>query len=142
VLFREVEVDGQGLGERKAIVLEGRDRAELSLRNSAVFSAGSSKATGSCSKSRPSSAAIHSTRIVRLRDEPWIVSAMAVFAGDSPAGQSARWNASLTHRVSTPATNTNRVCLGGEAVMRSIVLLALGVPIPIILLLAFCTHHF
>jgi len=26
--------------------------------------------------------------------------------------------------------------------MRSILLLILGVPIPIILLLAFCTHHF
>jgi len=26
--------------------------------------------------------------------------------------------------------------------MRSLILLALGVPIPIILLLAFCTHHF
>jgi hypothetical protein len=29
-----------------------------------------------------------------------------------------------------------------EALMRSILLLAIGVPIPIILLLAFCTHHF
>jgi len=26
--------------------------------------------------------------------------------------------------------------------MRSILLLAIGVPLPIILLLAFCTHHF
>jgi hypothetical protein len=26
--------------------------------------------------------------------------------------------------------------------MRSIILLALGVPIPVILLLAMCTHHF
>jgi len=26
--------------------------------------------------------------------------------------------------------------------MRSVLLLVLGVPIPIILLLAFCTHHF
>jgi hypothetical protein len=30
----------------------------------------------------------------------------------------------------------------GEPTMRSIVLWAIGVPIPIILLLAFCTHHF
>jgi hypothetical protein len=29
-----------------------------------------------------------------------------------------------------------------EFVMRSIVLWLIGVPIPIILLLAFCTHHF
>jgi len=26
--------------------------------------------------------------------------------------------------------------------MRSLILLGLGVPIPVILLLAFCTHHF
>jgi hypothetical protein len=31
--------------------------------------------------------------------------------------------------------------LGGKT-MRSILLLLLGVPLPIILLLAFCTHHF
>ncbi|HXA40836.1 MAG TPA: hypothetical protein VNW53_17685 [Phenylobacterium sp.] len=29
-----------------------------------------------------------------------------------------------------------------EAVMRSILLFAIGVPLPVILLLAFCTHHF
>ena len=29
----------------------------------------------------------------------------------------------------------------GEPIMRSIVLWAIGIPIPIILLLAFCTHH-
>jgi hypothetical protein len=29
-----------------------------------------------------------------------------------------------------------------EALMRSILLFAVGVPIPVILLLAFCTHHF
>ncbi len=29
-----------------------------------------------------------------------------------------------------------------EIVMRSILLLLIGVPVPIILLLAFCTHHF
>jgi hypothetical protein len=29
-----------------------------------------------------------------------------------------------------------------EVFMRSVLLLVLGVPIPIILLLAFCTHHF
>jgi hypothetical protein len=29
-----------------------------------------------------------------------------------------------------------------EASMRSILLFAIGVPLPIILLLAFCTHHF
>jgi hypothetical protein len=29
----------------------------------------------------------------------------------------------------------------GEPTMRSIVLWAIGIPIPIILLLAFCTHH-
>jgi len=28
-----------------------------------------------------------------------------------------------------------------EALMRSVLLLVLGVPIPVILLLAFCTHH-
>jgi hypothetical protein len=32
--------------------------------------------------------------------------------------------------------------LGGLTPMRSLLLLFLGVPIPIILLLAFCTHHF
>jgi hypothetical protein len=32
--------------------------------------------------------------------------------------------------------------LSNEEVMRSVILLVLGVPIPIILLLAFCTHHF
>jgi hypothetical protein len=30
----------------------------------------------------------------------------------------------------------------GDNVMRSILLWLIGVPIPIILLLAFCTHHF
>ncbi|MDB5497243.1 MAG: hypothetical protein JWP28_1274 [Phenylobacterium sp.] len=29
-----------------------------------------------------------------------------------------------------------------EVRMRSVLLLVLGVPIPVILLLAFCTHHF
>ena len=29
----------------------------------------------------------------------------------------------------------------GETIMRSILLLAIGIPLPIILLLAFCTHH-
>jgi hypothetical protein len=29
-----------------------------------------------------------------------------------------------------------------EAFMRSILLFAIGIPVPIILLLAFCTHHF
>jgi hypothetical protein len=29
-----------------------------------------------------------------------------------------------------------------EVFMRSVLLLVLGVPIPVILLLAFCTHHF
>ena len=29
-----------------------------------------------------------------------------------------------------------------ETTMRSILLWAIGVPVPIILLLAFCTHHF
>jgi hypothetical protein len=29
-----------------------------------------------------------------------------------------------------------------EEIMRSLIMLGLGVPIPIILLLAFCTHHF
>jgi hypothetical protein len=33
-------------------------------------------------------------------------------------------------------------CLTWAAAMRSILLFFLGVPIPIILLLAFCTHHF
>jgi hypothetical protein len=32
--------------------------------------------------------------------------------------------------------------LEAKPVMRSILLFFLGVPIPIILLLAFCTHHF
>jgi hypothetical protein len=32
--------------------------------------------------------------------------------------------------------------MGGYRAMRSIILLVLGVPIPIILLLALCTHHF
>jgi hypothetical protein len=32
--------------------------------------------------------------------------------------------------------------LEGNPAMRSILLLFLGVPIPIILLLALCTHHF
>jgi hypothetical protein len=31
---------------------------------------------------------------------------------------------------------------GGQADMRSLILWGLGIPIPIILLLAFCTHHF
>ena len=30
----------------------------------------------------------------------------------------------------------------GESIMRSILLFAIGIPLPIILLLAFCTHHF
>jgi len=30
----------------------------------------------------------------------------------------------------------------GEPTMRSILLFAIGIPLPIILLLAFCTHHF
>jgi hypothetical protein len=29
-----------------------------------------------------------------------------------------------------------------EVIMRSILLFAIGVPVPVILLLAFCTHHF
>jgi hypothetical protein len=29
-----------------------------------------------------------------------------------------------------------------EEIMRSLILLGLGAPIPLILLLAFCTHHF
>jgi hypothetical protein len=33
------------------------------------------------------------------------------------------------------------VAIGGKK-MRSILLMFVGVPIPIILLLAFCTHHF
>jgi hypothetical protein len=32
--------------------------------------------------------------------------------------------------------------IGTGAVMRSILLYFLGIPLPIILLLAFCTHHF
>jgi hypothetical protein len=32
--------------------------------------------------------------------------------------------------------------LRSSEAMRSLLLLVLGVPIPIILLLAFCTHHF
>jgi hypothetical protein len=36
----------------------------------------------------------------------------------------------------------NRVFTGkAEVIMRSILLWAVGVPIPLILLLAFCTHH-
>jgi hypothetical protein len=34
-----------------------------------------------------------------------------------------------------------RGCENDEAVMRSILLFAIGVPVPVILLLAFCTHH-
>jgi hypothetical protein len=30
----------------------------------------------------------------------------------------------------------------GDLFMRSILLILLGVPLPVILLLAFCTHHF
>jgi hypothetical protein len=32
--------------------------------------------------------------------------------------------------------------LCGDTSMRSVLLYLLGIPIPIILLLAFCTHHF
>jgi hypothetical protein len=35
-----------------------------------------------------------------------------------------------------------RAVTNPEVFMRSVLLLVLGVPIPIILLLAFCTHHF
>ena len=64
-----------------------------------------------------------------------------------PVGDEAR----LTRRKVTAVRQRTRllrietpnalVAMGGQK-MRSILLYFLGIPIPIILLLAFCTHHF
>ena len=44
----------------------------------------------------------------------------------------------LTAKVGRPAV----ACTVQETIVRSILLMFLGVPIPVILLLALCTHHF
>jgi hypothetical protein len=44
--------------------------------------------------------------------------------------------------VPLPDHSAARAGRGGEFVMRSVLLWLIGIPIPIILLLALCTHHF
>jgi len=57
---------------------------------------------------------------------------------------SRRWERGLLLRRLWPRRKRQLVgedTQAGEPTMRSIVLWAIGIPIPIILLLAFCTHH-